>query len=240
MPSRSKHHNGGRSRAGRRIPFGDGSAIPGSCRHPGRAISTASSASRCGRRRINTCNRSTAMRRWRIGCSFPIRSGSIGIPFLVTYRTYPRRQQVIHLFLPAARMRQIVESALRISTPTQSCPPGPASRFMEKEFPHMPTLAAIATSVHLSPFHFHRRFTELLGITPKQFLLECQIEGQRELARGRSPSPKSPRTPLRASEPFHEPIQTGDGPDPTRWRRLLTHREVSKIERELCSWFSFQ
>ena len=48
-------------------------------------------------------------------------------------------------------------------------------------------LAAVAC---FSPFHFHRRFTELMGLTPKHFLLECQIHaaktqllaGEKELA----------------------------------------------------------
>lgn len=51
----------------------------------------------------------------------------------------------------------------------------PALQFMHKEFGRGPTLNEIAATVRLSPFHFHRRFTELFGITPKHFLLECQI-----------------------------------------------------------------
>jgi AraC-like DNA-binding protein len=51
----------------------------------------------------------------------------------------------------------------------------PAMQFMHREFGHGVTLNDIAKSVELSPFHFHRRFTELFGITPKHFLLECQI-----------------------------------------------------------------
>src|SRR5690606_11778845 len=47
----------------------------------------------------------------------------------------------------------------------------PAMRFMFNEFHRVPTLQEIARTVHLSPFHFHRRFTELLGLTPKHFLL---------------------------------------------------------------------
>jgi AraC-like DNA-binding protein len=51
----------------------------------------------------------------------------------------------------------------------------PAMQYMHKEFGHGVTLNDIAATVKLSPFHFHRRFTELFGITPKHFLLECQI-----------------------------------------------------------------
>lgn len=51
----------------------------------------------------------------------------------------------------------------------------PAMQFMHKEFGKGITLQEISKSVNLSLFHFHRRFTELFGITPKHFLLECQI-----------------------------------------------------------------
>jgi len=43
------------------------------------------------------------------------------------------------------------------------------------KFGRSPTLDEISAKAHLSPFHFHRRFTELLGLTPKHFLLSCQI-----------------------------------------------------------------
>jgi AraC-like DNA-binding protein len=62
----------------------------------------------------------------------------------------------------------------------------PAMRFMRESFASMPSLDQIARQVHLSPFHFHRRFTDLLGVTPKHFLLDCQIEqAQIELLAGR-------------------------------------------------------
>jgi AraC-like DNA-binding protein len=57
----------------------------------------------------------------------------------------------------------------------------PAFRFMHDNFADGITLPAIAKHVHLSPFHFHRRFTELLGITPKHFLYDCQIARAKEL-----------------------------------------------------------
>ena len=34
---------------------------------------------------------------------------------------------------------------------------------MQQEFHRTPTLDEISAKAHLSPFHFHRRFTELLG-----------------------------------------------------------------------------
>jgi AraC-like DNA-binding protein len=66
----------------------------------------------------------------------------------------------------------------------------PAMKFIAENFARGPTLQEIARTVHLSPFHFHRRFSELLGITPKHYLFDCQIahakklllEGKTELA----------------------------------------------------------
>jgi AraC-like DNA-binding protein len=105
----------------------------------------------------------------------------------------------------------------------------PALRFMEKEFPHMPTLSAIAGSVHLSPFHFHRRFSELLGITPKQFLLDCQIElAKKELTLGQKPLARIAKDAGFAHQShFTSRFKQSTGLTPTRWRRLQTQREAS-------------
>jgi AraC-like DNA-binding protein len=105
----------------------------------------------------------------------------------------------------------------------------PALRFMEKEFPRMPTLSAIAASVHLSPFHFHRRFTELLGITPKQFLLDCQIErAKHELTEGKKPLARIAKDAGFAHQShFTSRFKQATGLTPTRWRRLLTQEEAS-------------
>ena len=81
----------------------------------------------------------------------------------------------------------------------------PALKFMQQEFSRGPTLVDIAKEVHLSPFHFHRRFTELLGLTPKQYLLDCQIhEAKTELlARERNwrRSPRIAGLPIRVISP---------------------------------------
>jgi AraC-like DNA-binding protein len=52
-------------------------------------------------------------------------------------------------------------------------------------YARQPSLNELAESVHLSPFHFHRRFCECTGTTPKHLLLDCQIElAQKELRSG--------------------------------------------------------
>jgi AraC-like DNA-binding protein len=98
----------------------------------------------------------------------------------------------------------------------------PAMHFMQQEFHRGPTLNEIARSVHLSPFHFHRRFTELIGTTPKHFLLECQIfaaksqlvAGDRELVSIAS------ACGFAHQSHFTSRFKQATGLTPTRWRKV--------------------
>jgi len=45
-----------------------------------------------------------------------------------------------------------------------------ALHFIQENFKKQPSLDEIAESVHLSPFHFQRLFTEFVGTSPKNFL----------------------------------------------------------------------
>jgi AraC family transcriptional regulator of adaptative response/methylated-DNA-[protein]-cysteine methyltransferase len=45
-----------------------------------------------------------------------------------------------------------------------------ALNFIQENFKKQPSLDEIAESVHLSPFHFQRLFTEFVGTSPKNFL----------------------------------------------------------------------
>ena len=104
----------------------------------------------------------------------------------------------------------------------------PAIRFMEAEFHRGPTLGEIARQVHLSPFHFHRRFTELLGITPKHFLLDCQIEEAKKqlLAREKDLAEIATSCGFAHQSHFTSRFKQATGLTPTRWRRFAT--EMSK------------
>ncbi len=97
----------------------------------------------------------------------------------------------------------------------------PALHYMREHFGNGANLNAIARSVHLSPFHFHRRFSELLGITPKQFLFECQIaEAKRQLAAGELPLAEIARNAGFAHQShFTSRFRQSTGMTPTRWRR---------------------
>jgi AraC-like DNA-binding protein len=103
----------------------------------------------------------------------------------------------------------------------------PALRFMQAEFHNGPTLVDIAATVGLSPFHFHRRFTELLGLTPKQFLLDCQIQlAKAELVSGEKELVQIARECGFAHQShFTSRFKQATGFTPTRWRRMALSRQ---------------
>jgi AraC-like DNA-binding protein len=102
----------------------------------------------------------------------------------------------------------------------------PSLRFMQQEFHRGPTLGEIARTAHLSPFHFHRRFTELLGTTPKHFMLECQIfEAKRQLvAREKDLVQIAKDCGFAHQSHFTSRFKQATGLTPTRWRRLASER----------------
>ena len=105
----------------------------------------------------------------------------------------------------------------------------PALKFMSQEFHRGPGLGEIARTVHLSPFHFHRRFAELLGLTPKHYLLECQINQAKVelLARKKELSQIATDCGFAHQSHFTSRFKQATGLTPTRWRRQAneTNRE---------------
>jgi AraC-like DNA-binding protein len=55
--------------------------------------------------------------------------------------------------------------------------------FIHERFQDSPSLAEIASAVHVSPFHFHRLFTSSLGISPKHYLQQKQLQVAKWLLR---------------------------------------------------------
>jgi AraC-like DNA-binding protein len=98
----------------------------------------------------------------------------------------------------------------------------PAVKFMHDEFGRSPTLDEIAAKAHLSPFHFHRRFTDLLGQTPKHFLLACQIHRAKELlfSRKKELAEIAKECGFAHQSHFTSRFKQATGLTPTRWRRL--------------------
>jgi AraC-like DNA-binding protein len=99
----------------------------------------------------------------------------------------------------------------------------PSLKFMQRAFRDGPTLVSIAGVANLSPFHFHRRFTELLGMTPKQFMLDCQIhEAKAELISGKTELIDIARDCGFAHQShFTSRFRQATGHTPTRWRRAV-------------------
>ena len=104
----------------------------------------------------------------------------------------------------------------------------PALKFMQEHFASGPTLVDIAKTVQLSPFHFHRRFTELLGLTPKQFLLECQINQAKTdlLAREKELAQIAKDCGFAHQSHFTSRFKQATGFTPTRWRRMALARQA--------------
>jgi AraC-like DNA-binding protein len=100
----------------------------------------------------------------------------------------------------------------------------PAIKYMQQEFPKGPTLVDISRQVDLSPFHFHRRFTELLGLTPKQYLLDCQIHKAKTdlLAREKELVQIAKECGFAHQSHFTSRFKQATGLTPTRWRRMAT------------------
>jgi AraC-like DNA-binding protein len=98
----------------------------------------------------------------------------------------------------------------------------PAMKYMQDNFASGPTLVDIAKTVQLSPFHFHRRFTELLGLTPKQFLLECQINQAKHdlMAREKELAQIAKDCGFAHQSHFTSRFKQATGLTPTRWRRM--------------------
>lgn len=106
----------------------------------------------------------------------------------------------------------------------------PSLKFMQQEFHRGPTLVEVSKQVHLSPFHFHRRFTELMGLTPKQFLLDCQIlEAKHELVAGQKELAQIAKDCGFAHQShFTSRFKQTTGLTPTRWRRMMADRSESR------------
>ncbi|MEX0776616.1 MAG: AraC family transcriptional regulator [Phycisphaeraceae bacterium] len=66
----------------------------------------------------------------------------------------------------------------------------PAVDFMDRRFRDNPSLAQVAAHVHLSPIYFHRRFREILGVSPHAYMLRRRMQLARQLIEQRDGSIK--------------------------------------------------
>lgn len=56
-----------------------------------------------------------------------------------------------------------------------------AIRYLNANFRIQPSLEEVAQSVHLSPFHFQKMFTDWAGVSPKKFLQYLSIEHAKKI-----------------------------------------------------------
>ena len=97
----------------------------------------------------------------------------------------------------------------------------PALQFMYDQYATGPSLEDTAKVVHLSPFHFHRRFTELLGVTPKHYLFDCQIAAAKsKLIAGEELAKIADDCGFAHQSHFTSRFKQATGLTPTRWRKL--------------------
>lgn len=57
--------------------------------------------------------------------------------------------------------------------------------FIRNNFKEQPTLNEVAETVHLSPYHFQRLFTEWAGVSPKKFMQYISVEYAKQLLKER-------------------------------------------------------
>ncbi|CAN5384348.1 hypothetical protein BH10PLA1_BH10PLA1_11120 [soil metagenome] len=98
----------------------------------------------------------------------------------------------------------------------------PALQFIHESASKNPALSSIARSIHLSPFHFHRKFAEVVGMTPKQFLLECQITEAQHLLMGSNVelSKVAISCGFAHQSHFTSRFKQATGVTPSQWRKL--------------------
>jgi AraC-like DNA-binding protein len=160
--------------------------------------------------------------------ALPDSNGDNWIANVVTYANYPALGEGAAVFVclqPTAPEWELIRVSDFQADPEMSRLV-PALRFMQQEFHRGPTLVEIAKTVHLSPFHFHRRFTELFGITPKHLLLECQIhEAKGELLSGKKELSRiASDCGFAHQSHFTSRFKQAAGLTPTRWRRMAITR----------------
>jgi len=158
--------------------------------------------------------------------AFPDSRGQNCVFRAVAYRAYPAlgAGPIVFYCLMPTFCDWVSVRATDFSADSELTRLVPAMLFMAEHYRRGPTLGEIAKHVHLSPFHFHRRFTELLGITPKHFQLECQIFHTKRLLFGCETelAEISKICGFAHQSHFTSRFKQFTGLTPTRWRKMAT------------------
>ena len=79
----------------------------------------------------------------------------------------------------------------------------PALDYMQEHYREKPALVDIARQVHLAPNYFHRRFVQLFGITPFNYMLAQRLNHARHLLMGTSLNIKEVADAVGYDNPFY-------------------------------------
>lgn len=96
-----------------------------------------------------------------------------------------------------------------------------AIEYITKNVKKQPTLEEIAEAVHISPFHFQRKFTEWAGVSPKKFLQFLTISYAKKILSSSKFIPLSEaaeQTGLSGSSRLHDLFVTIEGMTPGEYK----------------------
>lgn len=100
----------------------------------------------------------------------------------------------------------------------------PAANFMRENWRRGPSLGEIARTVHYSPFYFHREFHRIMGLTPKRFMLDLQIQKAKACLLERMELGAIARECGFAQQShFSNRFKMVTGQRPTQWRAARAH-----------------
>lgn len=96
-----------------------------------------------------------------------------------------------------------------------------AIQFVEAHFKSQPTLEQMATSVHLSKFHFNRLFKRWVGVTPSQFMQFLTLEyTKKKLIESRSVLETSLEAGLSGPGRLHDLFVSFDAMTPGEYKKM--------------------
>ena len=95
-----------------------------------------------------------------------------------------------------------------------------AIAYIKTHFKEQPDLDAVAKQVNLSPFYFHRMFTEWAGVTPKKFLQYISVEYAKQILRGKQATlfDVAFKTGLSGTSRLHDLFVTIEGMTPGEFK----------------------
>lgn len=95
-----------------------------------------------------------------------------------------------------------------------------AIAYLKAHFQDQPSLSETAAAVHLSPFHFHRLFSEWAGTTPKRFLEYLTLQYARQCLKEGNQSVMNTALDagLSGANRLHDLFVSLEGMTPAAWR----------------------